>query len=79
MKAKFSPLELKTFELLQNNYQFLVPKQHEIDVAELFKSYQVKIDFNHVVLEENAIKIFVKIEVNQLKSPKPGYSLFVEG
>ena len=43
MKAKFSPSELKTFELLQNNYQFLVPKQHEIDVAELFKSYQVKL------------------------------------
>ena len=70
MKAKFSPLQLQVFELLQTSYEFIVPKQDEIDVPNLFKSYSVEIDFSHIVRDNDEIQIFVKIQVNNLKKPK---------
>ena len=79
MKAKFSPLELLEFELLESTYTFNIPKEEEIDLISLFKSYRVDIDFNHHELEDNRIQLFVFIEVNQLKKPKAGYSLTAHG
>lgn len=79
MKAKFSPLELHRFELLASHFSFIVPKMDEIDIHDLFKSYAVNIDFDHDFLEEEQIQVFVRIEVNQLKKPKAGYSLMTEG
>ena len=79
MKAKFSPLQLQVFELLQTSYEFIVPKQDEIDVPNLFKSYSVEIDFSHIVRDNDEIQIFVKIQVNNLKKPKDGYKLSAEG
>lgn len=79
MKAKFSPLELHTFELLNSSYKFNVPKKDEIDVTELFKSYSVSIDFSHSDIENDLIQVFVIINVNNLKKPKEGYSLSAEG
>ncbi len=79
MKAKFSPLELRSFELLESHFSFNVPKEDEIEVSALFKSYGVNIDFSHNFLDNNEIQVFVNIEVNNLKKPKPGYSLIAEG
>lgn len=79
MKAKFSQLQLHTFELLNSNYNFIVPKKDEVDVSELFNSYSVNIDYTHNFLEDDLIQVFVKIEINNLKRPKDGYSLSVEG
>lgn len=79
MKAKFSPLELLDFKLLESNYKFITPKEDEINVIALFKLYSVNINFNHIPLEENIIQVAVNIEVNNLKRPKPGYSLSCGG
>jgi hypothetical protein len=80
MKAKFSPLELHTFELLNSNYEFIVPKEDKLNIQSLFKSYSVNIDFEHHFLNEtDEIQIFVIINVNNLKKPKPGYRLSAEG
>lgn len=79
MKAKFSALALHSFELLECHFSFNVPKEDEIEISSLFKSYSVNIDFNHIFRDENKIQLFVKIEVNYLKKPKPGYSLMTEG
>ncbi len=79
MKAKFSPLELKEFELLSSIYQFNVPKDEEVDLNELFKSYAVKIDFDHIEVDERILQVHVEIEVNNLKKPKAGYTFVTTG
>lgn len=79
MKVKFSPLKLKQFELLESQFKFNVPKEGQVDVSSLFESYSVDIDFVHHFPEENTIQVFVKVKVNNLKKPKPGYVLFSEG
>jgi preprotein translocase subunit SecB len=79
MKVKFSPLELHSFELLESHFSFNVPNEEEVNVSLLFKSYNVNIDFTHKIHEEVEIHVFVRIEVNYLKKPKPGYSLMSEG
>jgi preprotein translocase subunit SecB len=78
MKAKFSPLKLKEFELLKSNYQFNIPKKEEIDIDRLFNSYTVQINFNHFDIDDNNIQVFVMITVNNLKKPKDGYTLVNE-
>ena len=79
MKAKFSPLELLRFDLLQSNFSFKIPKEDEIDLRELFQSYPVEIDFAHHPQEDDTIHVQVIIEVNNGKRPKEGYSFVVEG
>lgn len=79
MKAKFSPLKINNFELLESQFKFQVPKEDGLDIDQLFNSYKVEIDFDHHFSEEDKIQILVKIGVNQLKKPKPGYSIFTEG
>jgi preprotein translocase subunit SecB len=79
MKAKFSPLQIHVFELLESSYEFIVPKQDEIDIPDLFNSYTVDVDFNHIFRENDEIQLFVKIQVNNLKKPKVGYKLSAEG
>ncbi|WP_332910461.1 hypothetical protein [Algoriphagus boritolerans] len=45
MKAKFSPLQLLDFKLLESHYEFIVPKDEDVNVPDLFQSYPVDIDF----------------------------------
>ncbi|MBN7810962.1 preprotein translocase subunit SecB [Algoriphagus sp. H41] len=81
MKAKFSPLQLLDFKLLESHYEFIVPKNEEINVKELFQSYPVDIDFGIGKTEvDGEIQLFTKIEVNRAgKKPLAGYKLMVEG
>ena len=66
MKAKFSPLQLLDFKLLESHVEFVIPKESELDVKELFQSYVVDIDFR---LRENEktkeILLFTTVEVNE--------------
>ena len=79
MKAKFSPLYIERFELLKSSYKFNVPKAKEVDIQELFQAYTVKIDFDHLEKpEDDLIKVVVKIEVNNLQNPRPGYTFTTE-
>jgi preprotein translocase subunit SecB len=79
MKAKFSPLELLTFELLNSSYNFNVVKDEKLDIQKLFQSYSVNIDFDHFFEEDGTIRVFAEIKVNNLKKPKVGYELSVTG
>jgi preprotein translocase subunit SecB len=81
MKAKFSPLQLLDFKLLESHYEFIIPNQEEINVKDLFQSYPVDIDFGIGKTEvEGEIQLFTKIEVNFTKKKSlPGYRLMVEG
>lgn len=79
MKAHFSPLKLLDFKLLQNYYKFEVAKE-EIDIKDLFDSYQVDIDFGIGRNEEDQIQLVTMIEVNlNDEQKKPGYRIMVEG
>jgi preprotein translocase subunit SecB len=81
MKAKFSPLQLLDFKLLESHYEFIVPKDDDINVKDLFQSYPVDIDFGIGKSDiEGEIQLFTKIEVNKTKRKiLPGYKLMVEG
>jgi preprotein translocase subunit SecB len=81
MKAKFSPLQLLDFKLLESHYEFIIPNEEEINVKDLFQSYPVDIDFGIGKTEvEGEIQLFTKIEVNFTKKKSlPGYRLMVEG
>lgn len=81
MKAKFSPLQLLDFKLLESHYEFIVPKEDGINVKDLFQSYAVDIDFGIGKSDiEGEIQLFTKIEVNKTKRKAlPGYKLMVEG
>jgi preprotein translocase subunit SecB len=81
MKAKFSPLQLLDFKLLQSNYEFEVIEQDNVNPQELFSTYPVDIDFHMVKrIEDGEIQLLTMIEVNLEKgNPKPGYRIRVEG
>jgi preprotein translocase subunit SecB len=81
MKAKFSPLQLLDFKLLESHYEFIVPEEEGFNVKDLFQSYPVDIDFGIGKTEvEGEIQLFTKIEVNfGKKKSLPGYKLMVEG
>lgn len=65
MKAKFSPLQLLDFQLLESHVEFIVPKDDEFDVKELFHSYSVDIDFGlKEDVETKEIKLFTFIAIN---------------
>lgn len=81
MKAKFSPLQLLDFKLLESHFEFIVPEEGDLDVKELFQSYSVDIDFGigESGVEEE-IQLFTMIEVNSENDNQyPGYKIMVEG
>jgi len=81
MKAKFSPLQLLDFKLLQSHYEFNVPEDSELEMQDLFQSYPVEIDFGIGKSDvEGEIQLFTIIQVNpDAEKPLPGYRLMVEG
>ncbi|SMD43097.1 hypothetical protein SAMN00777080_1674 [Aquiflexum balticum DSM 16537] len=81
MKAKFSPLQLLDFKLLESHVEFVVPEEVELDVKELFQSYSVDIDFGLRNNEdEQEIQLFTIIQVNSGEDDTlSGYKIMVEG
>lgn len=82
MRAKKSPLILRDFLLLQQQFVFTSPDQNVIP-DEIMNEYEIDIDFtvkrdNEVAKDtDDSFRLFVKIEVN--KEKLPGYRLFSEG
>tara|TARA_R110002020_G_C16250687_1_gene769788 strand:+ start:1263 stop:1718 length:456 start_codon:yes stop_codon:yes gene_type:complete len=81
MRAKFSPLQLLDFKLLESHYEFIIPKDDELEPKELFGSYIVEIDFDMGPLDENGeVQLVTAIEVNiGEESIDGGYKIMVEG
>jgi len=81
MKAKFSPLQLLDFKLLQTHYEFEVIEQDSLDLKKLFSSYPVHIDFEIGKNEDDGeIQLLVIIKVNlEEEISFPGYKVRVEG
>src|SRR5690554_6772260 len=80
MKARFSPLQLLDFKLLETRYEFEVSEDDEMDIKELFSAYPVEIDFDMGKSEEEEIQLITTIEVNLDKENRlPGYHIKVEG
>ena len=76
IRAKFSPLELEHFELLNTRYDYVMPKNDEkLNTGELFRSYRVDVEFDHFFDDEETIRLFAKINVNDLERPKKGYTI----
>lgn len=79
MIALPSEIHLEKFAVIQSHYEFNAPRQNPKNIQELFKSYEVDVDFAHHINEDKTIQVFTKISVNQNEKPRPGYKLFVEG
>ena len=81
MKAKFSPLQLLDFKLLESDFEFLAPESSDIDHKKLFFSYPVEIDFDINSTEDNKeIQLITRIKVNADEEYKlRGYKILVEG
>lgn len=81
MKAKFSPLQLLDFKLLETHYEFEALGHEEMDIKDLFSAYPVEIDFDMGKSEEEEeIRLITMIEVNLDKTSRlPGYRIMVEG
>jgi preprotein translocase subunit SecB len=78
MKAKKSPLVLNSFLLLNHNYQFI--QQEEIpSTLEIMEQYPIEIDFVIKEVNDGFYQLFIKIEINTIDKPLPGYKLFIEG
>jgi len=78
MKANKSPLILNNFFLLNHQYNIVQPEEG-VEIEELINNYYLDIDFSFQESEENVIQLFTKIGINNIETPNPGYSLFVEG
>ncbi|MFZ4414882.1 MAG: hypothetical protein ACOYOV_17480 [Bacteroidales bacterium] len=79
MIALQSEIHLERFAVLHSLYEFNPPKRNPKDIQQLFKSYEVDIDFAHHINEDKTIQVFTKISINQTDKPMFGYKLFVEG
>lgn len=79
MIALPSEIHLESFAVLQSHYEFNPPKRDPRNIQQLFKSYEIDVDFAHHIGEDNSVQVFTKISVNQIDKPKYGYKLFVEG
>ena len=81
MKAKFSPLQLLDFKLLETQYQFKVSGQDDMAINDLFSAYPVEIDFDMGKSDkEEEIQLITTIKVNLDKENQlPGYQIKVEG
>lgn len=78
MKALFSPLLLVDFLILKSHFD-LIPSTTEIDFRKTAAAYVVNIDFAITTEAARFHKVFMKIAVNQVDKPLPGYTLFAEG
>lgn len=79
MKAISSEIQLMSFVVLQSSYQFVPAPKKVKNTATFFKSYELDIDFAHHEEDENNIRVFTKISVNNCDKALPGYQLMVEG
>jgi preprotein translocase subunit SecB len=80
MIASKSPLNWKQFGILQWEQNFVEPGKDvtDLDPIEIFKDYQIDVDFSHATIEENLLQVFLKIGINDIEKPKPGYRISME-
>src|ERR1017187_221347 len=77
MKIKQSPLKVIDFLVINSRLKFTSPAS-EINIKELFITYDIDIDFAKVVQGDN-YQLFMKISINEGSPPKEiGYSIFAE-
>ncbi len=78
MKAKKSPLEFKTFFVLNSNLEFISLTEPDIAISKTVNSYEIDIDYS-ITKFENEYHVFTKVGINNKQKPKPGYKIFCEG
>lgn len=76
---KFS-IAWKKFGVLHWEQNFIDPQKldSKINPDKLFEEYQIDVDFHHSNVQEDLLQVFVKIGINNIDEPKPGYRIFIE-
>lgn len=77
MIAKRSKLKLLTTDILDSKIKFYPSALKGVEVMQKMLDSPIDIDFDVKVNEDGLYYIFVKIEINNDKSTKFGYSIFV--
>ncbi len=79
MKAPLSPLTLIDFAIVNSNFRFISPPG-AINIKQVAATYEIDIDFAILADPDSTnTRIFIKTAINNVKEPKPGYSIFAEG
>ena len=76
MKAKQATLNVKSFYILRSDFKVIYSDNGKDDV---FYDGEIDIDFGVHIINEDSFSVVMKISLNHDKTPKAGYSFFVEG
>lgn len=79
MKFVKSKLELEDFFITDTKYKFIESNENEINPNKFFSNYEIDIDFIPKKREDNLYFIYIKITINDIEKPLPGYVFFIEG
>lgn len=79
MKFVKSQLELVDFFIINNKYKFVDPTTDNLDIKKTFSEYEIDIDFMPKLHESKRYLIYIKISINEIETPLPGYVMFIEG
>jgi preprotein translocase subunit SecB len=81
MKPLKSNLEQTDFLILNSSYDFIEPTE-EVLIKDLFDDYEVDIDYaiaSPTPEDRSSFNIYIKISVNRIEHPLPGYNITAEG
>ncbi len=76
-----SPLELLDLQVLKSSFNFIPPEEEvlEFNKEELFREYNIHIDYAINSHDDDIVLIFMKCGINfEQDNPKTGYELFAE-
>jgi hypothetical protein len=72
-----SQLELIDFYIINTDYKFIDTQKENIDPKIFFSEYELDFDFMPKHNNEQYL-VYIKININKVENPLPGYSFFVE-
>ena len=80
MIASKSPLKWERFAILNWELNYIEPEDNtdQLNPRECFKQYQIDIDFEHQVLEEQTLRVFLNLRINDVDDAVAGYRIRID-
>jgi len=80
MIASKSPLKWDKFGVLNWELKYIEPDENvgQLVPKKYFDQYQIDIDFDHHTLDEQTLRLFLNLGINNVKDPLPGYRILIE-
>jgi len=80
MIASKSPLKWDKFGVLNWELKYVEPDENigQLIPREYFEQYQIDIDFDHHTLDEQTLRVFLNLRINDVENAVPGYRIRIE-